>query len=151
MITGIQLVEYLCSQGYYIEEQREFGIKDIGRSIKKLIPKIKNKIDETYANSPLGKWEIDRTENSINKSFKKRGELMRNISEKDGNKIFQNLELEERLIQKKPKESIIVRTSKDSNKNIDISSIENKNKVLESNISQNLKKSWTILIRLRIS
>ena len=58
MITGVQLVEKLYSQGYYIEEQREFGLKDVGKSIKKLIPKIKNKVDETYADSPLGTLEI---------------------------------------------------------------------------------------------
>lgn len=79
MITGIQLVEHLYSQGYCVEEQREFGIKDIGRSIKKLIPKIKNKIDETYANSPLGKWEINKRRGSIRKSLSKRNRLMKEM------------------------------------------------------------------------
>lgn len=100
MITGIQLVEHLCSQGYYIEEQREFGIKDIGRSIKKLIPKIKNKIDETYANSPLGKWEINKRRGSIRKSLSKRNRLMKEIERDDSKSIFQNSEIESKLLNK---------------------------------------------------
>lgn len=138
MITGSQFIEHLYSQGYCVEEQREFGISDFGKRLKKLIPKDKiNKardfIEDKYANSPLGKWEMDRKERSINKSFRRRGELTRDISEEDGQEIFQNSKLEEKLIQRKPKGSIIVKTDKYSNKNIDISSPENKRKLLEHN------------------
>lgn len=139
MITGSQFIEHLYSQGYYyyIEEQREFGIRDFGRKLKKLIPKDKiNKakdfIEDKYVNSPLGKWELNRKENSIMDSFRKRGELMRDISERDKSRVFQNSNLEESLLQRKPKGSIVIKTNNGSNKNIDISSLENKNKVLKN-------------------
>lgn len=43
MITGTELLQKLYSEGYYIEEQREFGIKDWGKSISNGIKKLESK------------------------------------------------------------------------------------------------------------
>lgn len=135
MITGAQLVEHLYFQGYYIEEQREFGIKDVGKSIKKLIPKIKNKIDETYANSPLGTLEIKNRENSIRKSLSKRDKLIKEIDSNDKDPIFQNDEVESRLLNKSiNNKNFLITKGTPYNGNIDISTPKKKREALKYNV-----------------
>lgn len=140
MITGIQLVEHLCSQGYYIEEQREFGISDFGKRLKKLIPKDKiNKardfIEDKYANSPLGKWEINKRRGSIRKSLSKRNRLMKEIERDDSKSIFQNSEIESKLLNKSKDNKNFLITEKTSyNGNIDVSTPEKKRNALKYNI-----------------
>lgn len=80
MITGAQFIEHLYSQGYTIEEQREFGkTKSLKRGIKK--PKKK----------------ISKHEKAIDKSFRRRDKLIKKIDERDSDSIFQNDTIDDKL------------------------------------------------------
>ena len=64
MITGTELLQKLYSEGYYIEEQREFGIKDWGKSISN---GIKN-------------WRVNRLKKSISKAKQSRASTQKKIN-----------------------------------------------------------------------
>lgn len=77
MITGVQLVEKLYSQGYYIEEQREFGIISARKGIKKLIKGSDELIDKLV--DPIRKTKkvrklAEKIQNDINKAKKDIGD-----------------------------------------------------------------------------
>lgn len=140
MIIGSQFIEHLYSQGYYIEEQREFGIRDFGRKLKKLIPKdkinkVKDFIEDKYANSSLGTLEIKKREDSIRKSLSKRNKLAKEIGSNDKDSIFQNNEVESKLLTRsKDSKNFLVTEGVPYNRNIDISTPEKKQKALKYNI-----------------
>lgn len=82
MITGLELIQKLYSEGYYIEEQREFGIKDWGKSISK----------------GINNWRVNRLKKSILKANNNREKIRDKIKELDS-KVIQNPKLE-RAIQR---------------------------------------------------
>lgn len=104
MIIGLELVQRLYSEGYYIEEQREFGIK---RSILKTIVKSKNAVMDKFSNSKLGDKVIDKLEKSIKKSINKRNIIENDIKELD-KKLTKNPKLEQSLINKVPEKTYLV-------------------------------------------
>lgn len=82
MITGLELVQKLYSEGYYIEEQKEFGIKDWGKSISKGIEN----------------WRVNRLKKSITKTKISKEKIDNKIKDLDS-KAIQNPKLE-RAIQR---------------------------------------------------
>lgn len=82
MITGTELLQKLYSEGYYIEEQREFGIKDWGKS----------------TSNGIKNWRVNRLKKSISKAKQSRASTQKKINELDS-KVIQNPKLE-RAIQR---------------------------------------------------
>lgn len=113
MITGAQFIEHLYSQGYTIEEQREFGkTKSLKRGIKK--PKKK----------------ISKHEKAIDKSFRRRDKLIKKIDERDSDSIFQNDTIDDKLKSKaREHRNFLVdsKSGKNYNINIEDPSIKKKN------------------------
>ena len=77
MITGSQFIEHLYSQGYYIEEQREFGIIfGTKKAIKKLIKEVKDVPDKIKRTKTVRSW-AGKIQDDINKAKKDIGDSNR--------------------------------------------------------------------------
>ena len=82
MITGAQLVEHLYSQGYYIEEQREFGIVS---GTNKVMRKLSRKLGITD--------KLKKSIESDNEKIKQANEAVKSIrtSSKNNIEVIKNL------------------------------------------------------------